>query len=78
MNYIDKQGDGGVIRMSTLQHKLMKLTCQQRGEGGVKNPQNPVNVVYERPLTGSVIRILGDVWLLQRINAPKDGRPLVR
>ena len=37
--------------------KLMKKTCQQRGEG-VKNPQNSVNVIFECPL-----------WNLRRINS---------
>ena len=48
INYVDKQ-EGGGSQMSTMLHNLCsKLAYEERG--GVKKPQNSVNVVYEWPL----------------------------
>ena len=46
-DHVDKQRGGGVSQMSSLLHKGYVVNVSTRG---VKNVQNPVNEIYERPL----------------------------
>ena len=58
INYVGNQAGEGVTkcRWSYISLCSKLVTCLRRGEArGVKNLQNPVYVVYERPLTEKML-----------------------
>ena len=59
INYVDEQGPGGLVKWQRYNISLCSKFVNEGG--GVKNPRNHVDVVYEWSL---IIRLILNSWLI--------------